>query len=94
MSIKCANFMNPEGVRTTVKAYQEKWGHPEEPQTYDLTDENIARNCSMCDYGLPKLSAITQAVGLVAGDITAEFQQEVKRLTGEHLKRLCFKDAK
>jgi hypothetical protein len=93
-TIKCANFMNPTGARKTVEEHQRKYGHPDEPFPYDLSDANIMQNCSMCPFGMPKVSGLLETVAAAAGDLGALIQQDVKRLTGEPLKRVCFLEEK
>lgn len=91
-TIKCANFMNPEGVRETVEEHQRMWGNPDDPIRYDLSEFNITRNCSMCPFGIPKVSLIMETVAAATGDMGALVQQQVKKLSGEPLKRVCFKE--
>ena len=90
--LKCANFMNPEGARKTVEEYQVKWGPRDELSQYDLSKENLARLCTMCPFGIAKVSELMETVAAAAGDMGARLQQDVKRLTGEPLKRVCFKE--
>jgi hypothetical protein len=90
--LKCANFMDPEGIRKTVEEYHRMWGPRNESMSYNLSETNIARNCSMCPFGISKVSAIVETVAAAIGDTGALLQQEVKRLTGEPLKRVCFKE--
>ena len=90
--IKCANFMDPEGIRKTVEEHWRTWGPRDEPMSYDLSEMNITRNCSMCPFGIPKVSAIMETLGAATGDMGALVQQKVKSLTGEPLKRVCFKE--
>jgi len=88
---KCANFMNPEGIRKTVDEHQRRWGNPDYP-SYDLSEINITRLCSMCDFGIPEVSRLMETVFAATGDIGALVQQDVKKLTGKPLKRVCFKE--
>src|SRR4030042_3561044 len=50
-NMNCANYMDPKAVRETVRQHQERYGNPEEPQFYDLSDLNVIKNCSICDFG-------------------------------------------
>jgi hypothetical protein len=89
--IKCANFMDPDGIRKTVEEHRRTYGNPDDPP-YDLSEFNITRNCSMCDFGLPKISRLMEALGAATGDMGALVQQKVKELSGKPLKRVCFKE--
>jgi len=88
--IKCANFMDPEGIRKTVEEHQRIWGNPDD--SYDLSEINITRLCSMCDFGIPEVSRLMETVLAATGDMSALVQQDVKKLTGKPLKRVCFKE--
>ncbi|KKN35025.1 hypothetical protein LCGC14_0787740 [marine sediment metagenome] len=89
--VKCANYMYLEGMQQTVKEYEAMWGHPDEPPS-EITLKHMMENCSMCDYGDVEFSALSQAILGPAGDLTVKVQQEVKRMTGEPLKRKCYKE--
>jgi hypothetical protein len=93
-TIKCANFIDPAGARQTAEEYHRRWGAPGEPCPYDLSDANLLRQCGICPFGIPKVSEVMEAVGVATGDLGARLQQDVKRLTGEPLKRVCFKELK
>jgi len=88
--ILCANFMNLEAIKETVRKYEETWGAPGEPYT-EVSLEQMVANCSMCDFGIEKISQISETVMAAAGDMTAKLQQDVRHLTGEPLKRKCYK---
>ncbi len=88
---KCANFMNPEGIRKTVDEHQRRWGNPDD-SSYDLSEINITRLCGVCDFGIPEVSRLMETVFAATGDIGALVQQDVKKLTGKPLKRVCFKE--
>jgi hypothetical protein len=89
-AVKCANFMNLDGIRETVREYEEKYGHPDEPPTI-VTLGQMMDNCSKCDYGLEGLSAILESLEAAAGDPIAMFQRQVRELTGDPLVRKCYK---
>lgn len=91
MTEQCANFMNPGGVRETVEEHQRRRGNPDDP-SYDLSEINITRLCSMCDFGIPEVSRLMETVFAATGDMGALVQQDVKKLTGKPLKRVCFKE--
>jgi hypothetical protein len=85
--------MNLDAIRETVKQHQERYGNPGERPFYDLSDLNLARNCSICDFGGTGSPLIDQVVrALEEGSI--KLQEEIKRLSGEPLKRVCFKELK
>jgi len=88
--MKCANYMNLEAIRETVKQHWEKWGPRDEPMSYDLTEFNLVRQCSVCDFGGTGSPALNQVVrALDEGSV--RLQSMIKRLTGEPLRRVCFK---
>jgi len=86
--------MNPEAARATVEEHHKKWGSPGEPINDDLSRENLMRNGAMCPFGYTPLSAIVEAIAAATGDLTALLQQDVKKMTGEPLKRVCFREVK
>ena len=88
--IKCANFLNLEAMQKTVREYEEFWGAPGEPYT-EVSLEQMIGNCSVCDFGIDKISRITETVMAEAGDMGAKLQQEVRRMTGKPLKRKCYR---
>jgi len=91
--MKCANYMNLDAIRETVKQHQKQYGNPGEPPFYDLSDFNLTRNCSICDFGgtgSPRIDQVVRA--LEEGSI--KLQEEIKRLSGKPLKRVCFKELK
>lgn len=89
--MNCANYMDPKAVRETVRQHQERYGNPEEPQFYDLSDFNVIRNCSICDFGGTG-SPIIDSLMRIFNSESVTIQQAIKTLTGEPLKRVCFKE--
>ena len=79
-----------EAIRTTVK---KRWEHnPEDSPEYDLTDTNLIRNCVICDFGgsgNPVMDSIARML-----DEGGELQETVRKLSGESLKRACFRGIK
>jgi len=91
--MECSNWMNFEAIRSTIKEHQDKYGNPKEPPFYDLSDFNLTRNCIICDFGGSGSPVIDQLARLL-DESGAKIQEEVKRLSGKPLKRVCFKEAK
>ena len=91
MMTKCANYMNSEGARETVAEHLRYYGPPDEPEPYDLSEMNITRNCCVCDFGGTGSKLLDGYMRLI-DDTTIQLQETVKELTGEFLKRVCFKE--
>jgi hypothetical protein len=91
--MKCANYMNLDAARETVRQHQERYGNPGEPPFYDLSDFNLTKNCSICDFGGTGSPLIDQVIGVLEQD-SIKLQETIKRLSGEPLKRVCFKELK
>ena len=89
--MKCANYMNMDAIRMTVKQHHEEWGPRDEPMSYDLSDLNLVRLCSVCDFGGTGSPVLDQVV-CVLDEEAVGIQKLIKRLTGEPLKRVCFKE--
>ena len=89
---KCANWMNTDAIRETVRQHQEKWGSGDTDDIpYDLSDVNIVRNCSLCDFGGTG-SPFFDQVARVLDEQTTRLQDFVKQVSGSPMKRLCFKE--
>ncbi len=91
MSVKCVNYMNFDGIRETVAEHERLCGPPDESISYDLSDMNMVRNCSICDFGGTGSKTIDEIIKIF-DDFIVKLQEEVKRLTGEPMKRVCFKE--
>ena len=91
--MRCANYMNFDAIRDTVKQHEERYGNPGEPPFYDLSDLNLTRNCAICDFGGTGSPALDQVVRVLEED-SIKLQENIKRLSGEPLKRACFKELK
>ena len=91
--MKCANYLNLDVIRETVKQYQERFGNPGERPFYNLSDVNLTKNCSICDFGGTGSPVIDQMVRVLE-EGSIKLQEEIKRLSGEPLKRVCFKELK
>ena len=89
--MKCANYMNLDGIRKTVQQHQDRYGNPGEPSFYDLSDHNLTKNCSICDFGGTGSPLLDQVVRLLEED-SSKLQEEIKRLSGQPLKRVCFNE--
>ena len=89
--MRCANYMDFEAIRRTVKEHHEKCGPRGEPMSYNLSDVNLIKNCTICDFGGTGLPVI-DGVAKVLEERAVALQETVKRLTGEPLKRVCFKE--
>jgi len=91
--MKCANYMNKEAIRETVKQHWEKWGPRDEPMSYDLTELNLVHLCLICDFGGTGSPVLNQVVRVLDAG-TIGIQETIKQMTGEPLKRVCFKELK
>lgn len=91
--MRCANYMNFDAIRETVKQHQERYGNPGEPPFYDLSDRNLTKSCAICDFGGTGSPLLDQMVRVLEED-SIKLQEEIKRLSGEPLKRVCFKELK
>lgn len=94
-NMECANYMSFEAIREAVRKYQEEWGprDPEDRIPYDLSELNLIRQCAICNFGGTGSPVIDQIVNVLDAD-TAKLQETIKRMTGEPLKRICFKELK
>jgi len=91
MAVKCANFNNIEARRKTVAEHEAMWGDPRDPFPYEINDNLI---CMECEFGIEETALILQALKAVSGDIGAKVAMEIKRMTGEPIQRVCFKERK
>lgn len=91
--MRCANYMNLDAIRETVKQHQKRYGNPGEPPFYDLSDFNLNRNCLICDFGGTGSLLLDQVLCVLEED-SIKLQENIKRLSGEPLKRVCFKELK
>jgi len=91
--MKCSNWMNFEAIRETIK---KRWENsPEDSPEYDLTDSNLIRNCIICDFGGSGTgSPVIDELAKLVDDRMVGIQRIVKALSGEPLKRACFKELK
>lgn len=89
--MKCANYMDFAAIRETVRKHHEEWGPPDEPMSYDLSTHNLVRICSICDFGGTGSPSLNQVVRVLESD-TVGIQDTIRKLTGEPLKRVCFKE--
>jgi len=89
--VKCANWMDFEAIRTTVK---KRWEHnPEDAPEYDLSDQNLIRNCIICDFGGSGTgSSVIDELAKLVDNRMVGIQKMAKKLSGEPLKRACFKE--
>ena len=89
--MKCANYLNIEAIRETVEQHWKEWGPHDEPMPYDLTELNLVRQCSICDFGGTGSPVLDQIVR-VLDERSVAVQDTIKKATGESLKRVCFKE--
>jgi hypothetical protein len=83
--------MNEKGRKETIDEYESKHGGPDEVIKYDPANFHA---CMECDYGEPTISAVTQAIGILNHDLGVRVALDVKRMTGEPIGRVCFKERK
>lgn len=89
--MKCANYMNFEAIRETVREHHEKWGPPGESMSYNLSDFNLTRLCSVCDFGGTGSATLDQ-IARIFDEGAISVQNTIRNLTGEPLRRVCFKE--
>ena len=97
--MKCANYMDFEAIREAVKKHEEQWG-PRDPKDripYDLSESNLTRVCIVCDFGGTGSPVLDGAARVMSENLPGSVsivgvQEMVKKLTGEPMKRVCFKE--
>jgi hypothetical protein len=89
--IRCANYMYAEGRKNTIDEYEAKHGGPDDVIHYDASNFHA---CMECDFGEPTISTITQAIGILNHDLGVKVAMDIKRMTGEPIQRVCFKERK
>jgi hypothetical protein len=87
--IRCVNYMYAEGRKKTIEEYETKHGGPDAVIKYD--PENF-HACMECDYGEPTMSTLMQAIGMLNHDLGVKVAMDIKRMTGEPIQRVCFKE--
>ena len=104
--MRCANYMNFEAIRESVKKHEERWGSrdPKDRIPYDLGESNLIRNCLICDFGgtgsatLDGIARVVSDQGIRLSESLPEsvriiaIQDKIKQLSGEPMKRICFKE--
>ena len=82
----CANWLNYEAIRLTVKEYNAKWGAPDEPP-FSIDEFQMTKNCMECNMR-PNLSPPLET----AAQIASLFKDTVLvQLEKVGMKRKCFK---
>lgn len=87
--IRCANYMNEEGRKKSIDEYEA--GGPDDVIHYDPSNFKV---CMECDFGEPTISTITQAIDVLNHDLGVKVALDVKRMTGESISQICFKERK
>jgi len=89
--IRCANYLDIAGRKATIDEYQAKNGGPDDVIHYDPSNFKV---CMECDFGEPMIAQISQVLGIANHDLGVLVALDVKRMTGESIPRICFKERK
>ena len=89
--IRCANFLNLEARKETVKEYEKHNCDPNDKIHYNIIDNNI---CMECEFGIEDIARILQVVKSASGDLGARLAIDVRNMTGKPIQRVCFKEHK
>jgi len=82
----CANWLNFEVARQTVKEYEARHTVPEERGLSDLSDFNITKNCMECNMR-PNLESSLETVAQIASLFKSNI---MTKLESVGMKRKCF----